>query len=58
MLELLAPFRKAAVATVGSTIFALGTAATDGAVTGAEVVASIGAGIVVGFVAWRVPNQS
>jgi hypothetical protein len=53
----LAPIRKAAVAAAGATVAGLGAAMLDGSLTMSEIVASIGAGIVFGFAAWRVPNQ-
>lgn len=48
--------RKAVVATVGTFGFTFGAALLDGHVTGAETLAAIGGGLVIGFAAWRVPN--
>jgi hypothetical protein len=48
--------RKALIATAGTFAVTLGGALLDGNLTGAETLAAIGGGLVVGFAAWRVPN--
>lgn len=51
------PIAKALVATLGGFGAALGTALLDGSITGNETLAALGAGLVLGFATWRVPNR-
>lgn len=48
--------RKAIIATVGGAAAAIGAAMIDGDLTRAEGIAAVGAGLVLGFATWRVPN--
>jgi hypothetical protein len=56
-MEHLAAIRKALVAAVGAAAAACGAAMLDGDLTTREGIASAGAGLVVGFAAWAVPNR-
>lgn len=48
---------KAVVAALVAGVGALGTAAEDGTVTGAEGLTVLGAIVVAGWATWRVPNK-
>lgn len=48
--------RKAIIAALGAAAAGTGAAMLDGNLTGPEAITAIGAGLVFGFAAWRVPN--
>lgn len=48
MSNALAPFSKAIAGAVGTIVVSLGTAMSDGNLTGSEVIIAVGAGLVIG----------
>lgn len=48
MKDALAPFSKAIAGAFGTIVVSLGTAMSDGNLTGSEVIVAVGAGLVIG----------